>query len=208
MQISKNIIFLTNIVQHFVFFLAFKFIHKNPDLLIFGLNHAEIVFLLVIPARITWLCNFFLFLIHVSQLRIWVFQFSNLMILHLWGCTSCLLWADHVPKLSIKKIELLTWYILENSLRNSNSNAKETKILFKIGNNFSLTTKHYKSMRSFLVFKFECTGWRCSYIDETCCHAKTRIGNEHISSSKKSSNCKYLLEKVIIVSGVNVSNFR
>ena len=62
-----------------------------------------------------------------------------------------------------------------------------------------LTLKNYfaykdpipNDLKSFLVYQFTCASCNSTYIDETCCHFKTRI-EEHIKKDNKSHIFKHL----------------
>ena len=55
---------------------------------------------------------------------------------------------------------------------------------FKFKNRFSYKNIIANDLNSFLVYKFTCTFCSSTYIDETCCHFKTRIG-EYIKNDGK-----------------------
>ena len=55
---------------------------------------------------------------------------------------------------------------------------------FKFKNRFSYKNIIANDLNSFLVYKFTCTFCSSTYIDETCCHFKTRI-EEYIKNDGK-----------------------
>ena len=61
----------------------------------------------------------------------------------------------------------------------------------KIKNYFSYKSPIPDDLKSFLVYKFTCASCISSYVGETCCHFKTRIG-EHIKKHNKSHIFKHL----------------
>ena len=56
---------------------------------------------------------------------------------------------------------------------------------FKIKNYFSYKDPIPDDLKSFLVYKFTCANCSSSYIDKTCHHFKTRIG-EYIKKDNES----------------------
>ena len=72
-----------------------------------------------------------------------------------------------------------------------NFNIKLVFNSFKIKNNFSYKDPIPDDLKSFLVYKFTCASCSSSYIDETCCHFKTRF-EKHIKKDSKSHIFKHL----------------
>ena len=62
---------------------------------------------------------------------------------------------------------------------------------FKVGDLFSVKESVPKYLRSFVVYRFTCTGCSTSYIGETICHLPTRI-NKHLETDSKSHIFKHL----------------
>ena len=62
---------------------------------------------------------------------------------------------------------------------------------FTVKNYFSHKDPIPNDLKSFLVCKFGCASCSSSYIDETCCHFKTRIEG-HIKKDNKSHIFKHL----------------
>ena len=58
-------------------------------------------------------------------------------------------------------------------------------------NAFKIKNCFLYDLQSFLVYKFTCASCSSCYIDETCCHLKTRY-EEHIKKNNKSRIFKYL----------------
>ena len=62
-------------------------------------------------------------------------------------------------------------------------------------------------MKSFLVYKFTCASCSSSYIDETCCHFKTRT-EEHIKKNNKSHIFKHLNSITTCFDSYNSHSFK
>ena len=66
---------------------------------------------------------------------------------------------------------------------------------FKVGDLFSVKDAIPKLLKSFVVYKFVCTGCNACYIGETIRHLSTRI-EQHLENDKKSHIFKYLDENL------------
>lgn len=64
--------------------------------------------------------------------------------------------------------------------------------LFKVGDTFNMKDLIANSMRSFVVYKFACSGCNAYYIGETTRHLTTRI-KKYLELDKKSLIFAYLL---------------
>ena len=71
------------------------------------------------------------------------------------------------------------------------TNIKIVFLPFKVGDLFSVKESVPKYLRSFVVYRFTCSGCNASYIGETTRHLSTRI-KEHLETDSKSHIFKHL----------------
>ena len=79
--------------------------------------------------------------------------------------------------------------------------------LFKIKCYFSYKDPIPNDLIYFLIYKFTCDSCSSSYISETCCHFKTKIG-EHIKKDNKSHIFKYLHSTTTCFDSCNSFSFK
>ena len=88
-----------------------------------------------------------------------------------------------------------------------NVNIKLVFTSFKIKNYFSYKDPIPNDLKYFLVYKFTCASCSSSYIGETCCHFKTRIG-ENIKKDNKSHILKHLHSTTTCFDSYNSLSFK
>ena len=109
---------------------------------------------------------------------------KNLVILHMFHITNCLILEICRQKLNKKVVKYCKYYC-------KSPNIKMVFSPFKVGKLFSVKGSVSKYLRSFVVYRFTCPGCNASYIGETTRHLTTRI-KEYLETDSKSHIFKHL----------------